>query len=112
MMRFFLALTGAIMLIVSVSGCATTGELAGDTEGFMDDPLGFIIGIFYQPLPEPGGETIRIATWNIENFGKTKVSDPARMATIAEVLSSYDLIAIQEISNIREQSDPGCPRNE
>lgn len=101
-----------LILLVSISGCTTTGELASDGGSFLDDPLGFLTGIFYKPLPEPGGETIRIATWNIENFGKTKASDPSRMSMIADTLSQYDLIAIQEVSNIREQSDPGCPRNE
>ena len=57
-------------------------------------------------------ETIKIASWNIENFGKTKASDPARMSKIAETLKGYDIIAVQEISNVREESDPGCPRHE
>ena len=57
-------------------------------------------------------DTIRIASWNIENFGKSKATDPVRMSKIAETLKGYDIIAVQEISNVREQSDPGCPRNE
>ena len=61
-------------------------------------------------LPETAA--IRIASWNIENFGATKASDPERMRVIAGILKDYDLIAVQEISNIVEKSDPGCPRNE
>lgn len=34
------------------------------------------------------------------------------MRKIASILKDYDLIAVQEISNVREQSDPGCPRNQ
>ena len=56
--------------------------------------------------------TIRIASWNIQNFGRSKATDPVRMAKIAEILKNYDIIAIQEISNVSEQNDPGCPRNE
>ena len=56
--------------------------------------------------------TLKIASWNIENFGKTKCSDPVRMAKIAQIIANFDLVAIQEISNIKEQNDPGCPRNE
>lgn len=55
---------------------------------------------------------ITIASWNIQNFGKKKASDDAVMTVIADVLSRFDVIAIQEISNLHEMSDPGCPRNE
>ena len=56
--------------------------------------------------------TIKIASWNIENFGKSKATDPVRMEIIAGILKDYDLIAVQEISNVKEMNDPGCPRNE
>lgn len=57
-------------------------------------------------------DKIKIATWNIQNFGKSKVEDAAKMKIIADVLSEFDIIAIQEISNVYEKSDEGCPRNE
>jgi deoxyribonuclease-1-like protein len=57
-------------------------------------------------------KTIKIASWNIENFGKSKAIDEHRMRAIAAVLKNYDIIAVQEISNVKEMSDPGCPRNE
>jgi len=60
--------------------------------------------------PDKAG-TLLIASWNIENFGRTKATDPHRMEAIARVLRDYDIIAIQEVSNLREMSDPGCPRN-
>lgn len=63
-------------------------------------------------VPQEIPATIKIASWNIENFGKTKATDPEKMKKIAAVLNGYDIIAVQEISNIRELSDPGCPRNE
>lgn len=34
------------------------------------------------------------------------------MRKIASILNGYDIIAVQEISNIKEMADPGCPRNE
>ncbi len=57
-------------------------------------------------------ETIKIASWNIENFGQKKASNQGKMALIATILSQFDLIAVQEISNVLEKSDPGCDRNE
>lgn len=57
-------------------------------------------------------EKIKIATWNIQNFGKSKAENDSKMAIIADVLSRFDIIAVQEISNVYEKSDEGCPRNE
>ncbi len=62
--------------------------------------------------PANPAETIRIATWNIQNFGASKVKNPEVMKKIAAILKDYDIIAVQEVSNVREQSDMGCPRNE
>lgn len=57
-------------------------------------------------------DKILIATWNIQNFGYSKANDPIKMENIANILKNYDVIAVQEISNVNEQSDSGCPRNE
>ncbi|MFX0204062.1 MAG: endonuclease/exonuclease/phosphatase family protein [Candidatus Hodarchaeota archaeon] len=48
----------------------------------------------------------------MENFGKTKVIDDRRMRVISAIPKDYDIIAVQEISNVHEMADPGCPRNE
>lgn len=55
--------------------------------------------------------TIRIATWNIENFGAKKASDAILMQKIGNILDDYDIVAIQEISNVDERADLNCPRN-
>jgi len=57
-------------------------------------------------------EKIKIASWNIQNFGEKKANNEAIMVLIATILSKYDIIAVQEISNLYEKSDTGCPRNE
>lgn len=89
-----LAILPLILFVVAVSGC--TGRTI--QPGFVPSEV----------IPE----TIKIASWNIENFGQSKATDPVRMAKIADIIDDYDIIAIQEISNVREQSDPNCPRNE
>jgi hypothetical protein len=88
----------AIVLVVAVSGCAVPERLP--------EPASRVAEHYETP------ETIKIASWNIENFGSTKAYDETRMRAIADILKDYDIIAVQEISNIREMSDPGCPRNE
>ncbi|MDP3014187.1 MAG: hypothetical protein Q8M92_08110, partial [Candidatus Subteraquimicrobiales bacterium] len=45
-------------------------------------------------------EKITIASWNIQNFGKSKAESESKMSIITEVLSRYDIIAVQEISNV------------
>jgi endonuclease/exonuclease/phosphatase family metal-dependent hydrolase len=54
---------------------------------------------------------IRIASWNIQDFGVKKARDPLMMVEIADVLRRFDVVAIQEVSNIRERHDLGCERN-
>jgi deoxyribonuclease-1-like protein len=109
-----IALAIALSAIIAVSGCITeTGEIISDPEAAVGDSLGFLWEVVFGPgsLIQPR-DSIRIASWNIENFGRSKANDPWKMERIASILSQYDIIAVQEISNIREQSDPDCPRNE
>ena len=42
---------------------------------------------------------ITIASWNLKNFGLTKLNDPARINVIISVLEKYDIIAIQEVED-------------
>ncbi|MBN2094479.1 MAG: endonuclease/exonuclease/phosphatase family protein [Candidatus Aenigmarchaeota archaeon] len=72
---------------------------------------GSFTGLFSANAEVAPESKIRIASWNIENFGQKKANDPLVMALIAENIKSYDIIAIQEISNLYEKSDASCPRN-
>lgn len=45
-------------------------------------------------------EKFRICTFNIQNFGKTKLNDSFRVQQLAEIIRKYDIIAIQEISDV------------
>jgi endonuclease/exonuclease/phosphatase family metal-dependent hydrolase len=44
-----------------------------------------------------GGPAIRIATFNIQVFGKEKASKPYVMATLASIIQNFSVVAIQEI---------------
>jgi deoxyribonuclease-1-like protein len=50
-----------------------------------------------------GPATITVASWNIEQFGETKSSDPVRLAHIAAVIKNFDVIAIEEIADAASQ---------
>ena len=42
-------------------------------------------------------DTIKIASFNIQVFGRAKASKPEVMATLASIISQFDIVAIQEI---------------
>ena len=49
------------------------------------------------PPPARAGETIRVASFNIQVFGESKSSKPEVMQVLAEVIRRFDVVAIQEI---------------
>lgn len=54
--------------------------------------------------PQP--ETITIASWNLKNFGQTKLNDPSRIDVIVDVLKGYDITAIQEVQDVSQGLAP------
>lgn len=44
-------------------------------------------------------DTLKIASFNIQIFGKTKSAKPEVMDTIVSIISNYDFIAIQEVKD-------------
>jgi len=42
-------------------------------------------------------DEISVATWNIQVFGRSKISKPEVMETIVDVIRRFDVIAIQEV---------------
>lgn len=56
--------------------------------------------------PARKGETIRIASFNIQVFGQSKLNKPAVMQDLAKVVRQFDVVAIQEIRS----KEPVMPR--
>ena len=60
------------------------------------------------PDPEPHNiaaapeDSLTIATFNIQVFGKTKASKPEIMSTLASIIRQYDIVAVQEIKDSSE----------
>jgi len=52
------------------------------------------------------------ATFNIQNYGVSKASRPAVLDSLARILSRYDLVAIQELSQMPRGSDTCGPHTE
>ena len=53
--------------------------------------------------PSHADDVIRIATFNIRIFGKTKMGRPDVVQTLADIVRKYDLVAVQEIKDASEQ---------
>ena len=51
----------------------------------------------FAPPVQRTGDTIRIATFNIQVFGETKAQDPQVMDILARIVRNFDVVAIQEI---------------
>jgi endonuclease/exonuclease/phosphatase family metal-dependent hydrolase len=47
--------------------------------------------------------TVRLATFNIQNFGPTKLGRPAVMAELADIVRRYPFVAVQEISDVNQE---------
>jgi len=59
-----------------------------------------------QPPPSRGNDTIRIATFNIQVFGESKLNDTEAMQAIVAILRNFDVIAIQEVRAITQDILP------
>jgi endonuclease/exonuclease/phosphatase family metal-dependent hydrolase len=57
-------------------------------------------------MPTHAPNSITIASWNIENFGQAKATDPIRMQKIAKIIRNFDVIVVQEVSNVHEFDCP------
>lgn len=91
MKRFALKSFTVLFLILSVSGFSA--ELTVPEEGLKQKEL----------------PVLRIASFNIQIFGKTKAARPNTLSVLAEIGSNFDIIALQEVgSNRSSASDETC----
>lgn len=57
------------------------------------------------PVHQPG-ETIKIASFNIQVFGQSKLSKPKVMEILARIVRQFDVVAIQEIRSLDQDVMP------
>ncbi len=89
----FMVFTGRVDLstIEFLTGGGGSRETASAPAGENIQPVNL------ESLGQKSSETIRVATFNIQIFGKKKSSDENVMAILARVVSQFDVIAIQEV---------------
>jgi deoxyribonuclease-1-like protein len=71
---------GGIKIVPRQAGNETRASMVGDV-----------------PPAARTGDTIRIATFNIQVFGESKLSKPEVMDILARVVRQFDVVAVQEI---------------
>lgn len=112
-----------VLLVVGFGGTAGLLTGCGDNQNlpqFVQDSLskvrapkgdasspGTNPSVAVAPPAAAPGETIRIASFNIQVFGTSKLSNPNVMNILAQVARQFDVMAIQEI---RSKSDDVLPR--
>ncbi len=109
-MRWIGPILSTIAIVVAIS-YALTGkfhfksfDVASDTAGDRVGDSSHIEPVALSPKSSQRADTIRVATFNIQQFGEKKSStrmDPDDkvdvMGTIAHIVSQFDLVAIQEV---------------
>ncbi len=77
----------------------------GPTNGPTNGPVGGPVGgpVSYAPQGNNANERIRVASFNIQAFGPSKMGDQWVMQRLAAVIQNFDLVAIQEIRS-KDQS--------
>ncbi len=89
-----------------LAGCSYPTRIAVETSPFKTQTLETKLTI---AKAEP---KLKICSWNIQNFGESKATNPVVMKKIATEIAKCDIIALQEISNVYEESHTNCSRNE
>jgi deoxyribonuclease-1-like protein len=98
-LRRLVSITASLALLVSFYGCDV--EVVGPDgqvirSGTTPDNGATSSSATALP-PAAAGDTVSIATFNIQVFGISKLKKPAVMNTLAEVVRKFDIVAIQEI---------------
>lgn len=88
----FFVLTGRIDLSSLDAWLGTASVQADGKSGLQDRIAPVSLAMDQRPA-----DRIRIATFNIQMFGKTKASKSLVMQRIAKVVSQFDVVAIQEV---------------
>jgi endonuclease/exonuclease/phosphatase family metal-dependent hydrolase len=87
---------GLLILLLVAVGLGGLYYVTGPWRGEVD-PADGAPSIRDAPVakPAPTAARVRIATWNLANFGRTK--DAEEIGVAAEMLRDFDLVAVQEV---------------
>jgi endonuclease/exonuclease/phosphatase family metal-dependent hydrolase len=90
-----LALIGVVLIVAIVAGCV------GEDSVTLSETPGLEGNI------SADNATLRIGSFNIQVFGKSKAAKPDVMEVLADIIRSYDIVGIQEI---RDKDQTALPK--
>ena len=93
----------ALVIVVATSGVDLKKFIAGG----LKQPGGWGAGAPAQSVPARAGNSIRVASFNIQVFGVSKLQNPQVMGVLTQVVRRFDVVAIQEV---RSTDDTVVPR--
>jgi len=102
----------SILILITLSGGCV--ESSHTSSNFLPDattypsptPTATPSDNLYLGSNQPSNETLRIGAFNIQVFGVTKASKPEVMDVLADIIRTYDIIAIQEIRDASQTALP------
>lgn len=101
--------TKTVEEIVKAELSATeNGQIPENEQPASDDQTSYPVeeSPIVEETDESTGDTIRVGAFNIQVFGVSKADKPEVMAVLADIIRTYDVIAIQEI---RDSSQTALP---
>ena len=109
--EFFVA-TLVLVGLIPLVGCEPGSELANNSSSSNASPKGQLVSsrapaVRMQGLPARTPQTILIASFNIQAFGKKKMADPWVIERIVAVIRQFDIVAVQEV---RAEDQTTIPR--
>lgn len=109
--KFFVTVL-ALGGLIPLAGCEPGNEFATNSNSNSAGPPGQMVATRApssrtQGLPVRTQQTILIASFNIQAFGKKKLEDPWVVERIAAVIRQFDVVAIQEV---RAEDQTTVPR--
>ncbi len=84
-----IAALGSILGLLAVSSCQTQSTAPARTPS----------AVTATAEAAPQRTNLRIATFNIQDLGKTKLSKPAIVSELVTLIRKYDVVAVQEIDD-------------
>jgi len=87
-----------IAITVLIAGCGIVNKSIEENAGNQSNIQNF--------TNETGQGQIKVASFNIQIFGQSKISNPEIMNVLAKIIRRYDVVAIQEVRSTEQNIIP------
>jgi endonuclease/exonuclease/phosphatase family metal-dependent hydrolase len=85
-----------LLVIIFLAGCGLENELTGFAVGIIEEPSTNLV----KETPTKTTDSIKLASFNIQTLGKSKVSKDLVKQHLPNIINQFDVILIQELRDI------------